>query len=162
MPNFWIQIYSDIRSYQDFDKHIFGYSFVSIFRTQLLPMMFLINFWILNFAYANYKTEITKKNQVSWVINYERTLPREAAVWHWHLFVLPPLLNCYHNNPFCPTARPPRFYIKEMTGETPEELPDCGWTLFEHQLALTSTIQLQSAPISINLQEWESISINQN
>ena len=51
--NFWIRIYSDIRSWQDFDSNIFGYSFVSIFRTQTDSEDVFIDFlWILYFAYG--------------------------------------------------------------------------------------------------------------
>ena len=50
---FWIRIYSDIRSWQDFDSNIFGYSFVSIFRTQTDSEDVFIDFlWIFYFAYG--------------------------------------------------------------------------------------------------------------
>ena len=50
---FWIRIYSDIRSRQDFYSNIFGYSFVSIFRTQIDSEDVFVDFlWILYFAYG--------------------------------------------------------------------------------------------------------------
>ena len=50
---FWIRIYSDIHSWQDFDSNIFGYWFVSIFRTQKYSEDFFVDdLWILYFAYG--------------------------------------------------------------------------------------------------------------
>ena len=53
VSTFWIRIYSDIRSWQDFDSNIFGYSFISIFMTQRDSEDVFIDFlWILYFAYG--------------------------------------------------------------------------------------------------------------
>ena len=50
---FWIRIYSDIRSRQDFYSNIFGYWFVSILRTQTDSEDVFVDFlWMLYFAYG--------------------------------------------------------------------------------------------------------------
>ena len=61
MSTFWIRIYSDIRLCQDFDSNIFGYSFVSIFRTQTDSEDVFVDFLcILYFAYG-YFVDINDK-----------------------------------------------------------------------------------------------------
>ena len=61
MSTFWRQIYSDIRSCQDFDSNIFGYLFGSIFRTQTDSEDVFVDFLcILYFAYG-YFVDINDK-----------------------------------------------------------------------------------------------------